>query len=63
VSNGVALGAKLSQRDLANMIGASRESVNRQLSLWEEEGLISRDRGAITILDSAALQMLVGAEA
>ena len=63
VSNGVALGAKLSQRDLANMIGASRESVNRQLSLWEEDGLISRDRGAITILDSAGLQMLVGAEA
>ena len=62
VANGVALGTKLSQRDLANMIGASRESVNRQLSLWEEDGLISRDRGAITILDPEGMQLLVGAE-
>ena len=62
-SGGVALGTKLSQRDLANMIGASRESVNRQLSLWEEDGLISRDRGAITILDPGGMQILVGPEA
>lgn len=59
---GIALGARLSQRDLANMIGASRESVNRQLSLWEEEGLVARNRGALTILDSAGMQALVGVE-
>src|SRR3546814_472595 len=59
---GIALAVKLSQRDLANMIGASRESVNRQLSLWEDDGLISRDRGAITIVDSPGLHLLIGTE-
>lgn len=40
VGNGVELGIKLSQQELANLIGASRESVNKQLRVWEDEGLL-----------------------
>lgn len=61
-AKGIALAAKLSQRDLASMIGASRESVNRQLSLWEDQGLIARDKGAIILVDSQGLLDLTGTE-
>ncbi|MFY8064477.1 MAG: Crp/Fnr family transcriptional regulator, partial [Usitatibacteraceae bacterium] len=39
------------QQDLANMIGASREMVNRTLKDLEEGGYISVERKSITILN------------
>ena len=50
VSNGVKLGIKLSQQELASLIGASRESVNKQLRAWEDEGLLMMLEGQM-ILD------------
>lgn len=41
----------VSQSDLALMLGASRQTVNKALSRLESDGLIKRDYGAITILD------------
>ncbi len=41
----------LSQSDLASMVGARREWVNRILSDWRKRGLVDFDRGVITILD------------
>ncbi len=41
----------LNQSDLASMVGARREWVNRILSDWRKRGLIDFDRGVITILD------------
>ncbi len=49
---------KLSQRDLANIVGATRESINKHLQLLQRSGLIGRDRGAIVIKDVAALERL-----
>ena len=46
---GIKLDLQLSQRDLASMIGASRESVNRQLATWQDEGHVAIDGGTITI--------------
>ncbi len=41
----------LNQSDLASMIGARREWVNRILSDWRKRGLLEFDNGVITILD------------
>lgn len=41
----------LNQTDLASMIGARREWVNRILSDWRRRGLLEFDNGVITILD------------
>jgi CRP/FNR family cyclic AMP-dependent transcriptional regulator len=48
-SAGIRIEIKLSQKDLGNLIVASRESINKQLRAFEEQGLISTDRGYITI--------------
>lgn len=45
------LNLALSQSDLASMVGARREWVNRILSEWRRRGLIEFDNGVITILD------------
>ena len=41
----------LNQTDLASMVGARREWVNRLLSDWRKRGLLEYDKGVITILD------------
>ncbi|GAB4434242.1 MAG: hypothetical protein Fur0044_31630 [Anaerolineae bacterium] len=41
----------MNQADLASLIGARREWVNRLLQDWHKRGLISFDSGRITILD------------
>jgi len=41
----------LNQTDLASMVGARREWVNRLLSDWRKRGLLDYDRGVLTILD------------
>jgi CRP/FNR family cyclic AMP-dependent transcriptional regulator len=54
-----AVGLHLSQNELAAMAGGSRESVNKQLQVWQRAGLIALGRGEIVILDKAALKRLV----
>lgn len=49
---------KLSQRDLANIVGATRESINKHLQLLQRSGVIGHDGGAIVIKDVAALERL-----
>lgn len=41
----------LNQSDLASMIGARREWVNRILNDWRRRGLLNFDSGVITVLD------------
>ena len=41
----------LNQTDLASMVGARREWVNRILSDWRRRGLLEMEGGTITILD------------
>ncbi len=41
----------LNQTDLASMVGARREWVNRILSDWRKRGLLEFDGGVITLLD------------
>lgn len=46
----------LNQEDLASMVGARREWVNRILRGWRERGLIEYDAGKIIILDLPAVE-------
>ncbi len=52
---GVMIDMKLSQRDLGNYLGLSRENVSRQLSKLKDAGLIHCDEAHIYILDDKAL--------
>ena len=56
---GASLDLHLSQRELANIVGSSRESVNKQLQNWHRAGLIDLAKGAIVIRDAAAIGRLV----
>jgi CRP-like cAMP-binding protein len=54
------LGLELSQRELAGLIGASRESVARGLAELRNRGLVTTGRRVITICDPAALSLYAG---
>jgi CRP-like cAMP-binding protein len=41
----------LSQSELGNFVGISREHVNRQLAAWAEAGAIKLDQGRIRVID------------
>ncbi|HZT52277.1 MAG TPA: Crp/Fnr family transcriptional regulator [Stellaceae bacterium] len=51
----------ISQRELGSMVGLSRESINKQLSAWQHDGMIKVEQGSITILDPRALRQHVDA--
>jgi len=53
---GVLIDLAVTQEDLANMIGVTRESVNRNLSEFQALGLISRQGRRIVIRDSKGLR-------
>lgn len=53
---GMRIGLKLSQTDLANMLGVTREAVNKQLGIWTQRGLIQHTRGSLTIRDPQGLK-------
>lgn len=53
---GVLLDMPLTQEGLADMIGVTRESVNRQLSLFRRLGLIGGEGRRFLILDAEALR-------
>ncbi len=50
VEDGVEIDLRLRQQELASMVGTTRESVNRALSLLESSGAIRLDRQKITVL-------------
>ena len=49
---------KVTQGDLASMLGVSRESVNKQLNAFAREGWINLSRGTISVLNAGALRQL-----
>lgn len=51
----------LSQADLANTLGVSRQTLNRQLKQFEAEGLISVGYAELTVRKPAALERLARA--
>ncbi|MGI9498641.1 MAG: Crp/Fnr family transcriptional regulator [Geminicoccaceae bacterium] len=55
---GLLIDLRISQADLGNLIASTRESVNRQLSAWTQEGVIAIDQGKITLLDRETLDLM-----
>ena len=51
---------QVSQAELAQMIGVSREAVSKQLSQWRRGGIVRLARGRIMIDGHAHLEALVG---
>ena len=49
---------KLSQGNLGAHAGLMRENVNRQLKIWEADGLLRQEAGVITLLSPDALRRL-----
>jgi len=49
----------LPQEDLGRMLGASRQSVSKELKRWEARGWIGVQYGKVVICDEAALRRLV----
>jgi len=47
----------MSQREFGNLVGASREKVNRRLRAWRLAGIIAIEKGTIFIRDPAALHI------
>lgn len=50
-ANGIRVGVRLTNQELANMIGATRESVNRLLVYLRQEKVISMEHGHIIVHD------------
>jgi CRP-like cAMP-binding protein len=47
----VRVGVKMTQKDLASMVGATRESINKQLRGLRDQGIVRIEGGVIEILD------------
>jgi len=60
-SGGVAVGLQVTQQELANLIGSSREMVNHALSHWKREGVIEVHGRSIVIRRADALASLESA--
>ena len=53
---------RLSQRELGNLVGATRESVNKCLRDWQRKGIVRIAESAITIANQTALRNLAELE-
>ena len=49
----------ISQVELGQLMGATRETINRQLQTWRKKGWVELPKGHIKILDPEALHQLV----
>ncbi len=51
----------VTQQEISEMVGMSRESINKQLRAWESRNWVRLEHGAIVVLDLASLQSLAEA--
>jgi CRP/FNR family transcriptional regulator, cyclic AMP receptor protein len=47
---------KLSQQEIGDLVNATRESANKQIKQWEDEGLVSQDSGHLIVRDIQRLR-------
>jgi CRP-like cAMP-binding protein len=53
---GIRIDLKLSQEDLGNLVGATRESINKQMRAWVEEGILEVSQTNIVVRKLPELQ-------
>jgi CRP-like cAMP-binding protein len=57
---GVRINLKLSQEEWGDLVGVTRESVNKQLRAWSDEGLIEIDHGFVVLRRLREFERLAG---
>jgi CRP-like cAMP-binding protein len=55
-TDGVTIARRLTQAELAGMVGTTRESVNKWLGFYERQGMIERHSGLIKVMQPDALR-------
>jgi CRP-like cAMP-binding protein len=58
--DGIALTVKLSQSELGGLVDSSRQTVNRELRRWHDEGVLSTENGRLVLLDVERLRAEAG---
>ena len=53
----------VTQQEISEMVGMSRESINKQLRAWASRNWVRLEHGAIVVLDVAPLQEIAGSGA
>jgi CRP-like cAMP-binding protein len=56
--SGVYISLKLSQQELGDLVGATRESVNKHLSDWKDQGFLQLEGGRMVISDLDSVRRL-----
>ncbi len=56
IDHSVRIPFKLSQQELGDLVGATRESANKQVRGWEQERIVSQQSGHLVIHDLEALR-------
>jgi CRP/FNR family cyclic AMP-dependent transcriptional regulator len=51
----------VTQQEISEMVGMTRESINKQLRVWADRKWVRLEHGAIVVLDAAPLQAIVEA--
>lgn len=51
---------RLSQQEMGDLVGATRESANKHIRIWEQAGLVAQESGRLIILDLEALRKIGG---
>jgi CRP/FNR family transcriptional regulator, cyclic AMP receptor protein len=54
----VKIDLKLSQEEWGDLVGTTRESINKQMRTWSDEGLVRVDAGYVTLLRPEAIERL-----
>ena len=62
-ASGAQIAVRLSQQELGDLIGATRESVNKHINEWTRSGVLKQGRDRIELLDLEALRAVAGAAA
>lgn len=57
---GTEIRLNLSQRQLGNLVGLTRESMNKQLADWKKRQIVDHAAGFVTIADMSALEKMAG---
>jgi CRP/FNR family transcriptional regulator, cyclic AMP receptor protein len=50
----------ITQQEISEMVGMTRESINKQLRAWAGRNWVRLEHGAIVVLDTESLQVLAG---
>ncbi len=57
---GVRISLRLSQEEWGDLVGATRESINKQLRAWSEQGIVRSEKGFLVIRRQESLERLAG---